>query len=121
MGIKEIMMKKTSSYSSTISVSDKEKARIEGALAVGNDEYITLNLPIGTVVIKLSDLHNFHRVTLSKTDKEGYERSRVSTYWIAHFEVPPGTYISKKGCKTKVYSPEELAAKQVEMMHEDQR
>jgi hypothetical protein len=103
-------MKKSSNYSSTISVSDKEKERIESALAAGNNEVMNLKLPIGAVAIHLSDLYNFHRVTITKTDKDGYERSRVSSYWVAHFEIPPGTYTDKNGYKTKVYSPEEKQA-----------
>lgn len=102
-------MKKTSHYSQTISVSDKEKARIEAVVASGVNEVLNLKLPIGDVAINLSDLHNFHRVTLSRTDKDGYERSHVSVYWIAHFEIPPGTYI-KDGFKTKIFSKEEKEA-----------
>lgn len=103
-------MKKSSSYNATLSMSDREKARIEAALAAGNNEVMNLKLPIGQVVINLSDLYNFHRVTLSKTDKEGYERSHVSSYWVVHFKIPPGTYTDKNGYKTRVFSEEEKAA-----------
>jgi len=103
-------MKKSSSYDQTISVSDKEKAKYEAALAAGNDEELHLKLPIGPVTIHLSDLTNFHRVTITTTDKDGYERSRVSSYWIAHFVIPPGTYTNKDGYKTKVYTAEEKQA-----------
>ena len=101
-------MKKKSSYNQTVSVSNDEKAYIEDMVARGEDESLELSLPIGDTTLSISNLHNFHRVTLTTTDENGDALHYTSQYWVAHFILPAGIYTDKQGLKTRVYSKDEI-------------